>query len=133
MIVGIGTDCCVVERIEDAIESHGDRFLHRLFTEAERSAGAFRPEPALYFARRFSAKEACAKALGTGIGGCARWCEIEVLNDVKGRPTINMKGGALQLLNRLVPSGYRPYLHLSLADDPPMALAFVIIEARTDS
>jgi holo-[acyl-carrier protein] synthase len=130
MIIGIGTDCCGVERIAGAIERRGDRFLARLFTDAERTAGAKRPESAAYFARRFAAKEACLKALGSGITERVGWHDVEVLNGPKGQPTLRLSGGALRLLNRLMPKGHEPALHVSLADDPPMALAFVIIEAR---
>jgi holo-[acyl-carrier protein] synthase len=125
MIIGIGTDCCQLERIAGAIERQGDRFLARLFTDAERSAGAKRTEPAAYFARRFAAKEACLKALGSGITEQVGWHDVEVLNGPKGQPTLRLMGGALRRLNRLMPKG-----HVSLTDDPPMALAFVVVEAR---
>jgi holo-[acyl-carrier protein] synthase len=130
MIIGIGADCCDMERIAGAIERRGDRLLARLFTDAERAAGAKRPEPAAYFARRFAAKEACAKALGSGITERVGWRDLEVLNGPKGKPTLRLTGGALRRARRLMPKGYEPVLHLSLADDPPMALAFVILEAR---
>ncbi|MER8568024.1 holo-ACP synthase [Mesorhizobium sp. M0924] len=130
MIIGIGTDCCDVERIAGAIERRGDRFLTRLFTDAERKAGAKRPEPAPYFARRFAAKEACVKALGSGITEHLGWHQVEVLNGPKGQPILRLTGNALRRLNKLIPKGHEPVLHLSLADDPPMALAFVILEAR---
>jgi holo-[acyl-carrier protein] synthase len=130
MIIGIGTDCCEVERIQGAIERRGSRFLARVFTDAERVAGAKRAEPAAYFARRFAAKEACLKALGTGITERIGWHDVEVLNGPKGKPTLRLEGGALRRLNRLTPKGHEPALHVSLADDPPMALAFVIVEAR---
>lgn len=130
MIVGIGTDCCDVGRIAGAIERHGDRFLARVFTDTERTKGRGRPEPIAYFARHFAAKEACVKALGSGITERIGWHDIEVLNGPKGQPTLRLKGGALQRLNRLVPKGHKPSLHVSIADDPPMALAFVVLEAR---
>jgi holo-[acyl-carrier protein] synthase len=130
MIVGIGTDCCDVERIAGAIERRGDRFLARVFTDAERAAGAKRPEPAVYFARRFAAKEACVKALGSGITDRVGWHDVEVLNGPKGQPILRLTGSALRRVNRMMPKGHKPALHVSLADDPPMALAFVVLEAR---
>ena len=130
MIISIGADCCDVERIAGAIERRGDRFLARVFTDAERASGAKRPEPAAYFARRFAAKEACAKALGSGITERVGWHDVEVLNGPKGQPILRLMGGALRRANRLVPKGHELALHVSLADDPPMALAFVLLEAR---
>jgi holo-[acyl-carrier protein] synthase len=130
MIIGIGTDCCDVERIASAIERHGDRFLARVFTDAERAAGAKRPEPAVYFARRFAAKEACAKALGSGITERVRLHDLEVLNGPRGQPILQLTGGALRRARRLMPKGHELALHVSLADDPPTALAFVVLEAR---
>jgi holo-[acyl-carrier protein] synthase len=130
MIIGIGTDCCDVERIAGAIERRGDRFLTRLFTDAERAMGRKRPEPAAYFARRFAAKEACAKALGSGITERIRWHDIEILNGPSGQPYLRLAGGALRRAHRLMPKGHQLALHVSLADDPPMSLAFVVLEAR---
>lgn len=130
MIIGIGTDCCDVERIAGAIERCGDDFLARVFTNAERAAGAKRPEPAAYFARRFAAKEACAKALGSGITERVGWRDVEILSGPNGQPMIKLMGGALRRARRLMPKGHELALHVSLADDPPMALAFVILEAR---
>lgn len=130
MIVGIGTDCCDVDRIAGAIDRRGEQFLARIFTDAERIAGAKRPEPAAYFARRFAAKEACLKALGTGISERVGWHDIEILNAPKGQPILRLTGGARRRLNRLTPKGHEPTLHVSLSDDPPMAVAFVVVEAR---
>jgi holo-[acyl-carrier protein] synthase len=130
MIIGIGADCCDIERIAGAIERRGDRFLARLFTEADRAAGAKRPEPAAYFARRFAAKEACGKALGSGITERVGWHDVKVVNGPKGEPMLRLTSGALRRAHRLMPQGYEPALHVSLADDPPMALAFVVLEAR---
>jgi len=130
MIIGIGTDCCDIERIAGAIERRGDRFLARVFTDAERAAGSERPMPVTYFAKRFAAKEACLKALGSGITERVSWHDVEVLNGPKGQPTLCLTGGALRRLRRLIPKGHEPALHVSLADDPPMALAFVVVEAR---
>jgi holo-[acyl-carrier protein] synthase len=130
MIVGIGTDCCEVERIEGVIQRRGDRFLARVFTDAERAAAAKRPEPAVYFARRFAAKEACVKALGSGITKQVGWRDVEVLNGPAGQPILRVSGGALRRLNRMTPKDHEAALHVSLADDPPMAVAFVVFEAR---
>ncbi len=130
MIIGIGTDCCCIDRIAGAIRRQGDRFLARVFTVAERAAATKRPEPAIYFARRFAAKEACVKALGSGISQRIGWRDVEVLNGTAGRPILRLSGGALRRLERMTPSGHEVVLHVSLADDPPMALAFVLLDAR---
>ena len=130
MIIGIGTDCCQVERIEGAMHRQGDRFLARIFSKAERAAATKRPEPATYFARRFAAKEACVKALGSGITERIGWRDVEILNGPAGQPLLRVTGGALRRLKRLTPKGHEAILHVSLADDPPIALAFVVLEAR---
>ncbi len=128
MIIGIGSDLCRVDRIAETLERHGERFTHRIFTEGERAKAARRNDPAPTYARRFAAKEACAKALGVGISGLA-WTDIEVANDAHGKPTLALAGGAAARLAALTPPGRTPHLHLSLTDDPPYALAFVVIEA----
>lgn len=130
MIVGIGADCCAVDRIEGAISRQGQRFLRRVFTAGERAGAAKRPEPAVYFARRFAAKEACAKALGSGVTDEVRWTDMEVLAGPRGRPVLRLTGGALRRMKRMTPKDHEPVLHLSLADEPPVALAFVVLEAR---
>jgi holo-[acyl-carrier protein] synthase len=130
MIIGIGTDCCEVERIEGVIQRQGDRFLTRVFTDDERAAAAKRPEPAVYFARRFAAKEACVKALGSGITKQVGWRDVEILNGRAGEPILRVRGAALRRLNRMTPKDHEAALHVSLADDPPMAVAFVVLEAR---
>lgn len=130
VIIGIGTDCCAVDRISGAMERRGASFLARVFTDAERAAGAKRSEPALYFARRFAAKEACAKALGTGITDRVRWQDFEILSGRKGQPTLRLAGGALRRLKQMTPRGHDAALHMSLSDEPPIAVAFVLLEAR---
>ncbi len=128
MIVGIGSDLCKVDRIAQTLERFGDRFTHRVFTEGERAKAARRNDPAPTYARRFAAKEAAAKALGVGIAGLA-WRDIAVVNDSRGKPTLELTGGAAARLALITPEGLKPHLHLSLTDDPPFALAFVVIEA----
>jgi len=130
MIIGIGADCCAVQRVEGAIKRQGNRFLARVFTDTERAAATSRPEPAVYFARRFAAKEACVKALGSGISGRIGWRDVEVLNGPAGQPILRLSGGALRRLARMTPKGHEAALHVSLADDPPMVLAFVLFDAR---
>jgi holo-[acyl-carrier protein] synthase len=129
MIVGIGTDCCVIDRIAQAIERHGERFLSRVFTQAEISAESARTNSAAHFAKRFAAKEACAKALGCGIGKSAKWRDIEVGNSPTGLPTITLSGLALRRLQASLHNQYEGLVHVSLSDEETMALAFVIIEA----
>jgi holo-[acyl-carrier protein] synthase len=130
VILGIGADICAIERIAGAIERQGDRFLARVFTVAEQNAARLRPEPALYFARRFAAKEACVKALGTGITGRVRWTDIEILSEPSGRPVLTLSGGALRRARRLAPKNCVCITHVSLSDEIDQALAFVVIEAR---
>jgi holo-[acyl-carrier protein] synthase len=129
MIVGIGSDLCDIRRIERSLERFGERFTHRIFTAGERARSERRAATAASYARRFAAKEACAKALGTGMRSGVFWRDMEVVNLSSGRPTMRLRGGALAQLNRLVPSGHKAVVHVSLTDDPPIAQAFVIIEA----
>ena len=129
MIVGIGSDLCRVDRIAETLERFGERFTHRVFTEGERAKADRRSEKAPTYARRFAAKEACAKALGVGIAGLA-WRDIAVTNDARGKPALELTGGAAARLAAITPEGLTAHLHLSLTDDPPFALAFVVIEAR---
>lgn len=130
MIVGIGTDMADIRRIEKTLERFGERFTRRVFTpveiaRAERKAGA-----AATYAKRFAAKEACAKALGTGVPrGGVHWADMGVVNLPSGKPTMALTGGAAEALKRLVPAGLEPVVHLTLSDDHPYALAFVVIEA----
>jgi holo-[acyl-carrier protein] synthase len=129
MILGIGSDLCDIRRIEKSLARYGERFTHRIFTEGERARSDGRAARAPSYARRFAAKEACAKALGTGMSRGVFWRDMEVVNLPGGRPTLRLSGGALARLEEMVPAGHRPAIHVSLTDDPPMAQAFVIIEA----
>jgi len=130
MILGIGSDLCDIRRIEKSIERFGDRFTHRVFTEGERAKSDRRAARAPSSARRFAAKEACSKALGTGMNLGVFWRDMEVVNLPGGRPTLRLTGGALERLRAMTPNGYEAVVHVSLTDDPPLAQAFVVIEAR---
>lgn len=129
MIVGIGSDLCDIRRIEQMLARHGARFTHRIFTEGERAKADRRSVQGPTYARRFAAKEACAKALGTGLSRGIFWRDMEVVNLPGGKPTMRLTGGAMRRLAELMPPGCEPCIHVSLTDDPPMAQAFVIIEA----
>jgi len=133
MIVGIGSDLIDIRRVEKVIERHGARFIDRIFTEAEqakaeRRAKAPRSLIATY-AKRFAAKEACAKALGTGIREGVWWRDMGVVNLPGGRPTMRLTGGALARLETLLPPGHEARIDLTITDDWPLAQAFVIISA----
>ena len=130
MILGIGSDLCDIRRIERSLERFGERFTHRVFTEGERRRSDRRAARAASYARRFAAKEACSKALGTGMRGGVFWRDMEVVNLPSGRPTLRLGGGALERLRAMRPDGHEAVLHVSLTDDPPLAQAFVVIEAR---
>ena len=132
MILGIGNDIVDIARIGKVLDSHGRRFEMRCFTLAERNKAERRVASGTHvhvYAKRFAAKEACSKALGTGFSGAVYMKDIGVIEDEKGRPFLELKGGALERLEEITPKGMKPYLHLSLSDDPPFAQAFVIIEA----
>ena len=133
MILGIGSDLCDVRRIERSLERFGERFTHRIFTPGERARSERRAARAGSYARRFAAKEACAKALGTGLRAGVFWRDMEVVNLPGGRPTMRLSGGALVRLRAMTPEGFEPVVHVSLTDDPPLAQAFVVIEARPSS
>ncbi len=128
MIVGIGSDLADIRRIASSLERFGERFTERVFTDGEREKAARRADPSPTYARRFAAKEAASKALGVGISGLA-WRDIEVANDARGAPALRLHGGAAARLAAITPEGCEARLHLSLTDDPPYALAFVVIEA----
>ncbi len=130
MIIGIGSDLCDIRRIERSLERFGERFTHRIFTEGERRRSDRRAARAPSYARRFAAKEACSKALGTGMRAGVFWRDMEVVNLPSGGPTMRLTGGALARLQGMLPPGHEAVVHLSLTDDPPMAQAFVVIEAR---
>ncbi|MEL4070957.1 holo-ACP synthase [Ochrobactrum sp. GPK 3] len=133
MIVGIGSDLIDIRRIEKALERHGDRFRNRVFTEIEQKKSDGRQQRAASYAKRFAAKEACAKALGTGIARGVFWRDMGVVNAPSGKPTMHLTDGAAKQLQRLLPSGTRAAIHLTITDDFPLAQAFVIIEALPDS
>jgi holo-[acyl-carrier protein] synthase len=130
MIVGIGSDLCDIRRIERSLQRFGDRFTHRVFTAGERARSDRRAARAASYARRFAAKEACAKALGTGMRAGVFWRDMEVVNLPSGAPTMRLTGGALARLVAITPPGHAVAVHVSLTDDPPLAQAFVVIEAR---
>jgi holo-[acyl-carrier protein] synthase len=127
MILGLGNDIIDIRRIEKTIARYGDRFLQRVFTEAERERSDRRAARAASYAKRFAAKEACAKALGTGLRRGVYWRDMGVVNLRSGRPTIVLTGGAAAQLQRITPRGYRPQVHLTLTDDYPLAEAVVVI------
>ena len=130
MILGIGNDVIDIRRIEKAIERYGDRFLHRIFTEAERARSEGKLGRAASYAKRFAAKEACAKALGTGLRRGVFWRDMGVVNLRSGRPTLVLTGGAARQLERITPRGYEPQVHLTLTDDFPLAQAVVVISGE---
>ena len=129
MILGVGTDIIDIRRIERSIERFGDRFTHRVFTETERAKADGRRRRADTYAKRFAAKEACAKALGTGIYRGVVWRDMEVINLPGGRPTLKLSGKALERMRALTPAGFEPDMQLTLTDDHPWAQAFVILQA----
>jgi holo-[acyl-carrier protein] synthase len=129
MILGIGTDLVDIRRIERTIERHGDRFIHRIFTETERALAERRANRAATYAKRFAAKEACAKALGTGFRNGVFFRDLGVVNLSSGKPTMRLTGGALVQLQAMVPPGCEAQIDLAITDEYPMAQAFVIISA----
>ncbi|QNL18815.1 holo-ACP synthase [Hyphobacterium sp. CCMP332] len=129
MIIGTGTDLIDIRRIEKTLERFGDRFTRRCFTEIEQAKSDRRKERAASYAKRYAAKEAGAKALGTGIARGVSWKEIGVVNLPGGKPTLELKGRALDWLAMLTPEGMTASVHISITDEPPYALANVIIEA----
>lgn len=136
MILGIGSDLIDIKRIEAALNRHGDRFLQRCFTASEIAKArsrARRGQMAATLAKSFAAKEACAKALGTGFRDNIALRDISVENNDAGRPDLILRGAALTRLGALVPPGHVARLHLTLTDEPPMAFAQVIIEALPDA
>ena len=134
MIIGIGSDLTDIRRIEKTLERFGDRFIDRTFTDIERERSERKARAAggraASYAKRFAAKEACAKALGTGVPRRGvHWADMGVVNLKSGKPTMALTGGAAERLASLMPAGMAPVIHLSLTDDHPYAQAFVIIEA----
>ena len=129
MILGIGSDICDVRRIAKVIERHGDRFIDRVFTPAERAKAEGRRNRVETYAKRFAAKEACAKALGTGLRAGVWWRDIGVVNLPGGRPTLQLTGGAKRRLAAMTPKGYEARVDLTMTDEGPTAEALVIISA----
>jgi holo-[acyl-carrier protein] synthase len=129
MILGLGNDIIDIRRVERTIERYGERFLSRVFTEIERRKSDNRAERAASYAKRFAAKEACAKALGTGFRQGVFWRDMGVVNLPSGRPTLQLTGGAARALEQLTPEGHEVRIDLSITDDFPTAQAIVIISA----
>ena len=129
MILGIGSDLVDIRRIERAMKRHGARFAERIFTEGERAYCAAQKEPARAFAKRFAAKEATAKALGSGFRGGLALADIEVVRDSQGKPSLNLKNRASLAVAELLPPAAAPSLHLTMTDEYPYAQAFVILTA----
>ncbi|WP_424933942.1 holo-ACP synthase [Amaricoccus macauensis] len=132
MIIGIGTDLANIERIEGTIERFGDRFLNRVFTEREKATAERRAQRVATYAKRWAAKEACSKALGTGLRMGIAWKDMGVLNIQTGQPTMRLTGWAAERLKELTPDGHKAFVHVTLTDDHPWAQAFVVIEALPD-
>jgi holo-[acyl-carrier protein] synthase len=130
MIIGLGQDICDIRRIEKSLERFGERFISRVFTDEERLKAERRKERAATYAKRFAAKEACAKALGTGVPRRGvHWKNMGVVNMPGGKPTMSLSGGAAERLARLTPAGMTAVIHLTITDEYPYAQAQVIIEA----
>ncbi|MEZ5810327.1 MAG: holo-ACP synthase [Rhizobiaceae bacterium] len=129
MIIGLGSDLIDIRRIERSLERFGDRFVNRVFTDIEQAKSDRRRERAASYAKRFAAKEACSKALGTGLSRGVFWRDMGVVNLPGGKPTMNLTGGALARLHQMMPERHEPLIHLTITDDFPLAQAFVIIEA----
>jgi holo-[acyl-carrier protein] synthase len=131
MIIGIGSDLCNIERIQNSLDRFGERFIARVFTDVERAKAERRPfTRAGTYAKRFAAKEAFSKAVGTGFKRGVFMKDIGVVNQPSGAPTIALTGGAKQRLDELTPEGHAADIHLTMTDDHPFAQAFVIITAR---
>jgi holo-[acyl-carrier protein] synthase len=129
MIIGIGSDLIDIRRIEKTLDRHGERFRARVFTDIEQAKSERRKERAASYAKRFAAKEACSKALGTGLSQGVFWRDMGVVNLPGGKPTMQLTNGAARRLDALMPPGHKAVVHLTITDDYPLAQAFVIIEA----
>ena len=129
MIIGIGSDLIDIRRVEKSLERYGERFIQRIYTEVEQARSEGRRARAASYAKRFAAKEACAKALGTGMAQGVFWRDMGVVNRGSGKPTMALTGGAARRLATLLPPGHEAAIHLTITDDFPLAQAFVIIEA----
>ena len=130
MILGIGTDLANIDRIQGVLSRHGDRFKNRVFTEIEQAKASRRKDEAGTYAKRWAAKEACSKALGTGLRMGIAWREMSVSNLSSGQPVMQVTGWAKTRLDEITPAGHEAILHVSLTDDHPWAQAYVVIEAR---
>jgi holo-[acyl-carrier protein] synthase len=129
VILGIGSDLVDIARIERVIARHGERFLGRIFTDTERARAERKGNAGATYAKRFAAKEACAKALGTGLRAGVFWRDMGVVNLKSGRPTFELTGGALKRLQTITPEGYEARIDLTITDEGPLAQAFVVISA----
>ncbi len=130
MIIGIGSDLCDIRRVEETLARFGERFVARCFTETERRRSEARAGRAASYAKRFAAKEACAKALGTGLRHGVFWRDMGVVNLPTGQPTMRLTGGAAARLAAITPAGMEAFIHLTITDEHPLAQAIVVIEAR---
>jgi holo-[acyl-carrier protein] synthase len=130
MILGVGTDLANIERIGSTLDRFGDRFRHRVFTDLELAKAARRKDEVGTLAKRWAAKEACSKALGTGLAMGISWRDMGVVNRRGGQPTMVLTGWAAERLSAMTPPGHEAVVHVSLTDDHPWAQAFVVIEAR---
>ena len=130
MIIGVGSDLCDIERIERTLARYGERFIARCFTETEQRKSDRRVARAASYAKRFAAKEACAKALGTGLKRGVFWRDMGVVNLPSGQPTMKLTGGAAKRLHAILPPGTEPFIHLTITDEKGLAQALVVIEAR---
>ena len=133
MILGLGADLIDIRRVEKTLERFGQRFVDRCFTDVEQAKSEGRRERAASYAKRFAAKEACSKALGTGLHMGVAWREMGVVNLPGGKPTMELTGGAAERLAAMTPPGMRPVIHITITDDYPHAQAFVVIEALPET
>ncbi len=132
MIIGIGSDLANIDRISATLERFGDRFVQRVFSEIEQETAERRAKSAETYAKRWAAKEACSKALGTGLRMGVAWREMTVRNLHTGQPTMHVTGGAAERLAKMTPKGHSAHIYVTLTDDHPWAQAFVVIEALPD-
>jgi holo-[acyl-carrier protein] synthase len=129
MILGLGNDIIDIRRVEETLGRFGERFTNRIFTDIERRKSDKRAQRAASYAKRFAAKEACSKALGTGLNHGVFWKDMGVVNEPSGRPTMVLTGGAKERLDAMTPAGMKARIHLTITDDHPWAQAIVVIEA----
>jgi holo-[acyl-carrier protein] synthase len=133
MIIGMGSDLIDIRRIENSLNRFGNRFVNRLFTDIEMAKSDRRKQRAASYAKRFAAKEACSKALGTGIARGVYWRDMGVINLPSGKPTMKLTNGAAEQIFKMTPHGHTAMIHLTITDDYPLAQAFVIIEALPEN